>query len=65
MHNPVARLLGWATPLFPTFDPATLAVRLGHEKKACLMRQQGRCPGRDRCHDCSWAEGVSRPNGSR
>ena len=40
---------------------AALARWLGFgERKDCLARRQGRCPGRDQCHDCAWAEGMSR-----
>ncbi|TXF10384.1 hypothetical protein [Pelomicrobium methylotrophicum] len=62
MLSRLSKLLGWATPVPPAFDPATLAVRLGHEKGSCLMRRQGRCPGRHLCADCPWAEGTARPD---
>ncbi len=55
------RLVGWATPLIPSFDFATLALRLRHvESNACLARKQGRCEGKYFCADCHWSEGSSR-----
>jgi hypothetical protein len=49
---------GWATPI--TVDYANrsfLAWLLGFadEEQGCLARRQGRCPGRDQCHDCAWS----------
>ena len=61
MMNDFQRLVGWATPLIPRFDIATLARRLGHFKgEACLARKQDRCPGKYYCPDCPWSEGPLR-----
>ena len=53
---------GWATPLIPANDYASLARVLGHHsgKHACLARRQGKCPGLEFCPDCQWREGTSR-----
>jgi hypothetical protein len=54
------RLVGWATPLLPVFDFATLVRRLRLEGDTCLARKQGRCPGKYYCSDCPWSEGPLR-----
>lgn len=49
---------GWATPMvFDYRKPAFLAwfLRIFGEKPECLASRQGRCPGRDQCHDCAWS----------
>jgi len=49
---------GWATPIAVDYDKASfLAWLLGHtrEQTHCLARRQGKCPGLDHCHDCSWS----------
>jgi hypothetical protein len=53
---------GWATPVIPVNDYASLAKALGHEdgERACLARRQGKCPGLEFCPDCRWQEGTSR-----
>lgn len=61
MNASLQKLFGWATPLAPGFDRPTLAARIGHDRNGCLAERQGRCPGPGLCHDCPWAEGVSRP----
>lgn len=61
MYTTLMKRLGWATPVAPGFEPATLASRLGHLDQGCLAERQGRCPGAGLCADCPWAEGVSRP----
>jgi len=54
--------LGWATPVVPHFDQASLAQYFGHvdPEHNCLPRQQGKCPGLEYCPDCEWREGTSR-----
>jgi hypothetical protein len=57
MTYDLQRQAGWATPLAPAFDSASLARRLGHvDDDACLAQKQGRCPGKDGCADCAWSE---------
>ena len=53
---------GWATPVIPVNDYASLAKALGHEdgERACLARRQGKCPGLEFCPDCQWQKGTSR-----
>jgi hypothetical protein len=49
---------GWAMPVTVDYrKPSFLAWFLGFagEKRECLARRQGRCPGRNQCHDCAWA----------
>jgi hypothetical protein len=49
---------GWATPVVVEHrKPSILAWLLGidGERKECLARRQGHCPGRDHCHDCAWS----------
>lgn len=60
--KPFDRFLGWATPVVPHNDYASLAHDLGHNDPAhdCLARRQGLCPGLEFCHDCDWHEGVTR-----
>lgn len=55
-----SKWLDWNTPTASAFEFARLGVELGHERGACLARRQGRCPGRDQCADCPWAEGWTR-----
>ncbi len=64
MANFTKWLPGWATPLVPAFDFASLAARLGQVgSSACLARKQGKCEGRELCADCAWSE--SSPGESR
>jgi hypothetical protein len=59
--NIFERFVGWSTPIVPRFDYASLAQDLRHPDSAnCLARQQGRCPGLEFCHDCTWREGSTR-----
>jgi hypothetical protein len=53
---------GWATPVIPVHDYASLSRALGHERteRVCLARRQGKCPGLEFCPDCQWREGTSR-----
>lgn len=49
---------GWATPITVDYSkPSFLARLLGFadEKSRCRARAQGRCPGLDQCHDCTWS----------
>ena len=49
---------GWATPIAVDYSkPSFLAWLLGFagEREYCRARTQGRCPGLDQCHDCSWS----------
>lgn len=52
---------GWATPIITDLgNTSWLAWFLGAlEKQSCAARRQGRCPGRDQCHDCNWSAGSS------
>lgn len=55
------RCLGWSTPVVPRYEFASLAHVLRHPNSAqCLARRQGRCPGLEFCHDCTWREGSTR-----
>lgn len=60
MLRSIRNALGWATPITPNFDRASLSVQLGHERRTCLARKQGRCPGKAECADCAWVEGWTR-----
>ena len=57
MHSRLASFAGWARPLLPAPGFATVARALGHNTDACRMRALGKCPGRQYCADCHWAEG--------
>ena len=49
---------GWATPLVVDYrKPSFVAWFLGSvgPKPECLALRQGRCPGRNQCHDCAWS----------
>ena len=49
---------GWAMPLQVDYRKPGLIARLLSlvtDKPRCLAEQQGRCPGRNLCHDCSWS----------
>jgi hypothetical protein len=55
---------GWATPIVVDYDkPSFLAWLLGfaREQPHCLARRQGKCPGLDHCHDCSWSRQSASP----
>jgi len=49
----------WATPIAPQYDQPFFARFFGHVTAStdCLARRQGRCPGKDLCHDCEWRQG--------
>ena len=53
---------GWATPIAPRFERSFLSCLLGWFRgtDACLAARQGKCPGKDLCHDCHWSEGPLR-----
>jgi hypothetical protein len=49
---------GWSTPILVDYrKPSFIAWLLGFDgaPRACLARRQGRCPGLDQCHDCTWS----------
>jgi hypothetical protein len=49
---------GWATPVIVDFKNLSLvASLLGllNGESTCLARRQGKCPGRNQCHDCAWS----------
>ena len=49
---------GWSMPIAVDYrNFSFLGWLLGRrdETRACLARRQGRCPGRDQCHDCAWS----------
>ena len=49
---------GWETPIVVDYNkPSFLSWLLGFrgERKHCVMRRQGKCPGLDHCHDCAWS----------
>jgi hypothetical protein len=59
--KPFERFIGWSTPVVPRHDPASLAQDLGYKDHPnCLARRQGKCPGLEYCHDCTWREGSTR-----
>lgn len=48
---------GWATPIVVDHGKVSFVAWLLRGRKhddGCLARRQGRCPGRDQCHDCAW-----------
>jgi hypothetical protein len=56
---------GWATPVVVDHGkPTFLAWFLGMFRKdpKCLAHRQGRCPGPNQCHDCTWSPQESQPN---
>jgi hypothetical protein len=49
---------GWATPVIVDFKNLSLVASLLGLLKgdaSCAARRQGKCPGRDQCHDCAWS----------
>lgn len=49
---------GWDTPLVVDYQKPGLVARLLRLVKGdfrCLRELQGRCPGRNQCHDCAWS----------
>jgi hypothetical protein len=58
MHEDFRYQPGWATPIAVDYSkPSFLAWLLGfaNERGYCHARRQGRCPGLDQCHDCTWS----------
>ena len=52
---------GWDTPVVVDHgNPSLLAWFLGifDSRRDCLARRQGKCPGRDQCHDCAWSHSA-------
>jgi hypothetical protein len=49
---------GWATPIVVRHEPSFFAsfFRFKGERSRCAARKQGKCPGLDHCHDCSWSK---------
>jgi hypothetical protein len=35
-------------------------LRFASERGRCNARKQGKCPGLDHCHDCSWSRQRAR-----
>jgi hypothetical protein len=48
---------GWATPIMVRHEPSFFAtfLKFAGERARCGARKQGKCPGLDHCHDCSWS----------
>jgi hypothetical protein len=57
MYEPFRFQPGWATPIVVRHEPSFFAtfLRFAGESKRCNARKQGKCPGLDQCHDCSWS----------
>jgi hypothetical protein len=53
---------GWATPLAVDYSPSFISwfLKFPDPHRDCDARRQGRCPGLDQCHDCTWS-----PQGKR
>lgn len=57
---------GWATPVVVDYRKPTLFawfLGLFRGEARCLAEKQGRCPGRDQCHDCAWSAQPSDTHG--
>lgn len=48
---------GWATPVAHPLSATSVGHVLGRPD-GCMMRRQGRCPGKEFCADCAWNEGC-------
>jgi len=49
---------GWSTPVPIDYSKPSLVawfLGIGKERDYCLTRRQGKCPGLDHCHDCTWS----------
>ena len=48
---------GWATPVVVDYrKPGVIDWLLRRlSEPACRAEQQGRCPGKNLCHDCAWS----------
>jgi hypothetical protein len=57
MFKPFGFQPGWATPIIVRHEPSFFATffRLSGERDRCKARRQGKCPGLDHCHDCTWS----------
>jgi hypothetical protein len=57
MFKPLGFQPGWATPIIVRYEPSFFATffRLSGERDRCKARRQGKCPGLDHCHDCTWS----------
>ena len=57
MFKPFDFQPGWATPMAVRHEPSFFATffKLAGERSRCNARKQGKCPGLDHCHDCSWS----------
>ena len=50
---------GWATPVVVDYGkPGFIAwlLRRASDASTCLAERQGRCPGKNLCHDCAWSQ---------
>jgi hypothetical protein len=58
MFKPLSFQPGWATPFLVRHEPSFFATffRLAGERNRCAARKQGKCPGLEHCHDCSWSK---------
>ena len=49
---------GWATPVVVDYRKTGFIawlLRRFTDEPGCLAERQGRCPGKDQCHDCAWS----------
>jgi hypothetical protein len=62
MFEPFRFQPGWATPIVVRHEPSFFAalLKLAGERDRCRARKQGRCPGLDQCHDCTWSRPAKR-----
>jgi hypothetical protein len=62
MFQPFTFQPGWATPIVVRHEPSFFAtfLRFASERGRCNARKQGKCPGLDHCHDCSWSRQRAR-----
>ena len=54
---------GWATPQVVDYTkPGFIAwlLRRFTDPPTCRAEQQGRCPGKNLCHDCAWSPHQAR-----
>jgi hypothetical protein len=54
---------GWAMPIVVDHGKPTLLswfLGLLRNHPECLALRQGRCPGLEQCHDCTWTAQSSR-----
>ena len=57
MFKPFAFQPGWSTPVIVRHEPSFFArfLKFAGEERRCNARKQGKCPGLDQCHDCTWS----------